>query len=211
MNVDFASDETPRPSAPMKARTTPQELLAVIEALATENRSLRAEVDALTSFKQLAYRDTLTGLHNRRSFDERLEAEWARARRYGGDVSLVLVDLNDFKAINDRAGHAKGDEVLRFVAQILSTSARTCDVAFRFGGDEFALLLPDTDADGAEALMDRVVARLYAEDDCLALPPPLRLAISFGVSDAFDANSPAELFEQADEAMYESKRISKVA
>jgi len=217
MNASIANDEftTTDPSQPSIAKVreskTPAELLAIIEALALENRSLRDEVTQLAEFKHLAYRDTLTGLHNRRSFDERLDEEWARCGRYGRTMSLVLIDLNDFKSINDQAGHAKGDEVLRFVGQALQETCRTCDVACRFGGDEFALLLPDTDAEGAEALMERVVARLYTEDAVLELPSGLRLSISYGVVDTLEVQSPEEMFEEADEAMYERKRLSKVA
>lgn len=215
MNASIANDEftTEDQNLVSKGRQghTPAELLAIIEALAVENRSLRDEVNQLEEFKHLAYRDTLTGLHNRRSFDERLDEEWARCGRYGRTMSLVLIDLNDFKPINDQAGHAKGDEVLRFVGHVLQETCRTCDIACRFGGDEFALLLPDTDAEGAEALMERVVARLYTEDSVLELPSNLRLAISYGVVDTLDSQSPEEMFEAADEAMYERKRLSKVA
>lgn len=209
-NDEFTTEDQNRVSNGRKGHS-PAELLAIIEALALENRSLRDEVNQLEEFKHLAYRDTLTGLHNRRSFDERLEEEWARCGRYERTMSLVLIDLNDFKPINDEAGHAKGDEVLRFVGRVLQETCRTCDVACRFGGDEFALLLPDTDAEGAEALMERVVARLYTEDSVLQLPSNLRLAISYGVVDTIDSESPEEMFEAADEAMYERKRLSKVA
>ena len=98
----------------------------------------------------LAEHDPLTRLLNRRAFNERLEQEVSRSMRYGHPMALVLCDLNGFKALNDRNGHAAGDEALEVVGGVLTACLRTADAAFRIGGDEFALILPETGEDEAQ-------------------------------------------------------------
>lgn len=155
-----------------------------------------------------ALRDPLTGLGNHRAFHEELEREVATARRYQVPTALLLIDLDEFKAINDRRGHAGGDRVLRGFGQLLEVSLRRADRAFRVGGDEFAVLLPHTDSAGARIAARRVLAH--------ALQPPRRLAelepISFsgGIS-ALPAlaTTSAELYSQADAALYAAKRAGR--
>jgi diguanylate cyclase (GGDEF)-like protein len=108
----------------------------------------------------LSRTDSLTGCLNRRGFTERLDAELARAGREGGEVALVQLDLNGFKAVNDEHGHAAGDEMLRWVGATLHGLLRASDVTGRLGGDEFALLLPGLGAVDARAVADRTVAAL---------------------------------------------------
>jgi diguanylate cyclase (GGDEF)-like protein len=127
-------------------------LLCVWQSRATESR--RAEL------AELSRTDPLTGCLNRRGFTERLEAELGRAERDGGDVALIQLDLNGFKAVNDRHGHATGDDLLRWVGSTLQALLRGSDATGRLGGDEFALLLPGVSADEARAIADRTVAAL---------------------------------------------------
>ena len=152
-----------------------------------------------------ALRDPLTGLGNHRAFHEELDRQVAGALRYGLALSLLLIDLDEFKAVNDMRGHAAGDRVLRGFGELMGGALRRADRAFRIGGDEFAVLLPHTDLEGA-----RVVAlRLLTQ----SLEPTLRIGegepVSFsgGLSSLPElALGPAELFSQADAALYAAKR-----
>ena len=143
--------------------------------------------------------DPLTDLGNRRAYDERLAKEVARSRRYGHALSLVLLDLDGFKAVNDLEGHPAGDEVLRRVASLLR-GTRAADQCFRLGGDEFALLLPDTPLDGAELVASRLAERVAVAP--LATRP---VTISYGVAELRDG-SETELHENADAGLLEHKR-----
>ena len=128
--------------------------------------------------------DGLTGLANRRQAEDALSSELARAARFGGPLSVVIGDLDDFKAVNDAHGHGVGDTVLREFARLLERSVRDVDVASRWGGEEFLLVLPGTDADGAVQLAQRI--RDYLEDRTLLTPEgvPVRVTASFGVAEA---------------------------
>src|SRR5271155_5543120 len=130
------------------------------------------EYDELKKLQLNAVTDPLTGLYNRRLFSEAFEKELNRARRYGQPLGLVTLDLHRFKEVNDKHGHPRGDEVLRAMADTLKKALRTSDSAFRIGGDEFALLLPQTDAAQALALPRRISA-VFAE-----MIEPLQLAVS---------------------------------
>jgi diguanylate cyclase (GGDEF)-like protein len=122
------------------------------QRVALRAAEMRADADARV--------DPLTGIGNRRAFDEALPAEISRARRAGAELAVMLLDVDSFKTINDTAGHAEGDRALETVAQALREGLRTSDRCFRWGGDEFAVLLPSTDHAGAVVLRDRVEARL---------------------------------------------------
>jgi diguanylate cyclase (GGDEF)-like protein len=157
-----------------------------------------------SSLEDLASRDYLTGLFNHREFHERLEAEIARTRRYGGTVSLLLLDLDDFKQINDAHGHAEGDEVLRMVGAELASACRASDSAFRVGGDEFALLLPGTDERTAAEIAERT------RDSIAGVRPDLDAA--WGVAAAEAGSVSRELLlESADLRLYEMKRARAAA
>ena len=127
-----------------------------------------------------ALADGLTGLANRRHCEETLDAEVARAYRFGGPLAIVLGDLDDFKSVNDEHGHPVGDTVLREFSRLLENSVRDVDVAGRWGGEEFLLVLPGTDRAGAVRLAERV--RQYLEDTLLTPEGvPVRITASFGV------------------------------
>src|SRR6202140_5653543 len=133
------------------------------------------EYDALKILQLNAVTDPLTGLYNRRLFGEAFEKELNRARRYALPLGLVIVDLHRFKEVNDKNGHPKGDDVLRAAATTLKKPLRTSDSAFRIGGDEFALLLPQTDAEQGLALSRRIQT-VFAE-----MLQPLQLAVTEGM------------------------------
>jgi diguanylate cyclase (GGDEF)-like protein len=153
--------------------------------------------------------DGLTGIANRRQAEYALAAELARAARFGGPLSVVVGDLDDFKAVNDAHGHGVGDTVLREFAHLLERSVRDVDVAARWGGEEFLLVLPGTDAGGAVQLAQRI--RDYLEDRTLlsAEGVPVRVTASFGVAEAHGESQPTELVAAADAALYEAKRRGK--
>jgi diguanylate cyclase (GGDEF)-like protein len=162
------------------------------------------EYDDLKKLELNAVTDPLTGLHNRRLFGESFEKELNRARRYSQPLGLVILDLHRFKEVNDKHGHPRGDEVLRATAATLKKALRTSDSAFRIGGDEFALLLPQTDSAQALALSRRVET-VFAE---IIQPLQLEVPVSMdhGVS-VFpqDAEQADQLIRIADERLYRQK------
>jgi diguanylate cyclase (GGDEF)-like protein len=171
---------------------------------------LRARARTLLEFKQFldacqdaAFTDDLTGLANRRRFDRQLQREVARTGRYGHPFCLLLVDIDYFKEVNDAQGHEAGDEALRRVANAIQSGTRGIDTGARIGGDEFAVILPETDlARGLE-----VAERLRASIKSLAIESTGRLTASLGVAELPScAASGDELRAAADAALYEAKR-----
>src|SRR5215472_14895218 len=155
-----------------------------------------------------AVTDPLTSLYNRRLFAEAFEKELTRARRYGLPLGLVVLDLHRFKEVNDRYGHPRGDDVLRATATTLRKALRTSDSAFRIGGDEFALLLPQTDAVQALALSRRVET-VFAE---MIQPLQLEVAVSMEHGVAIfpqDAEAADQLMRLADERLYTQKQANR--
>ena len=168
------------------------------------NAALEARVAERTAeLARIASTDALTGLANRRTFDELLAGECARVARYGGRLSLVLVDVDHFKSINDSHGHAKGDEVIREVAARLRDCSRDVDFVARYGGEEFAVLLPHTAARDAALFAERARSALAAQP---MAGLPARVTASFGVADLHASCSTAQLVSQADAALYRAKR-----
>ena len=153
--------------------------------------------------------DGLTGLANRRHLDQELSSNLARAARAGSSLALILADLDDFKAVNDQHGHACGDAVLREFAALMHEVVREGDTAGRWGGEEFALVLPDADAEGAAHVAERL--REALADKTILSPEgvPLRVTASVGVAAYPDVRDRAELVEAADEALYRAKRAGK--
>ena len=156
--------------------------------------------------KELARTDMLTGLANRRAFYEALQVERARATRYGRPMTLVYLDLDNFKRVNDTLGHAVGDELLACVADLLRRTLRASDTVGRLGGDEFALLLPETNAQAAEALLQKLGSVLG--DTMRAKQWP----VTFSMGAAAFLDNPAtveEMIRTADELMYSVKKSGK--
>lgn len=175
---------------------------ALREELAGYSRELEEVVRERTArIETLSRVDELTGLYNRRALTEALERECAAAQRRGGSLCLMFLDLDDFKLVNDTNGHATGDTLLKSVAQVLRMTCRVSDMVFRYGGDEFCLLLPETDDDGAATLCDRLVAETgRASDDVLGI------SVGWAVSGPDTYHSPEELLRRADNAMYAQKK-----
>lgn len=165
------------------------------------------EYDELKKLQLNAVTDPLTGLYNRRLFNESLDKEINRARRYGLPLGLVILDLHRFKEVNDRHGHPRGDEVLRSAATTLRSALRTSDSAFRIGGDEFALLLPQTDAAQALALSRRVET-VFEE-----MLQPLQLSVSVSMDHGVatfpqDGEHADQLIRVADDRLYRLKHAN---
>jgi len=179
---------------------------ARLEALAVfANQATMAIVAAgqLEQLRALAEQDPLTGLLNRRTFMHELEEEVERARRYDRTLALVLLDLDHFKVLNDTHGHPTGDEALRRLAEVLTTGLRVGDSAFRMGGDEFALLLPEATEAEAQAAAQRLAAAYRIAAD----PEFEDLGITFGIATVpRDAGDAETLIRRADAALYEGKR-----
>jgi len=165
------------------------------------------EYDELKILQLNAVTDPLTGLYNRRLFSETFEKELNRGRRYGSPLGLVVLDLHRFKEVNDKHGHPRGDDVLRAAAATLKKALRTSDSAFRIGGDEFALLLPQTDAEQALALSRRVET-VFAE-----MLQPLQLSVGVSMDHGVatfpqDGEQADQLIRVADERLYRLKHAN---
>ncbi len=161
--------------------------------------------EANDQLRKLAVTDELTGLSNRRSFEERLVMEFSMARRRKRELSLLLIDVDDFKTINDRWGHAAGDEVLRRLGMVLRTTVRLPDFPARYGGEEFVVLLPESGEESAMGLARRVMQRVATED---WENEPLTISIGMAAMNESLAEG-FQLVELADEALYAAKRAGK--
>ena len=153
--------------------------------------------------------DGLTGLANRRQCEETLEDELARVERFGGSLAVVVADLDWFKDINDRHGHPAGDAVLREFAVLLEETVRDVDLAGRWGGEEFVLVLPGTDVAGGAQLAERIRMALAGRTVLAVDGSPIPVTASFGVAAIPPAKTASELFAAADAAMYQAKRAGK--
>jgi diguanylate cyclase (GGDEF)-like protein len=193
--------------APLAAKTH-EELVGDLLRLSRQNASLRREVARLNVYRAMAYRDPLTGLWNRRYFEDRLHEELSRSRRAGPErrFSVMVVDVDDFKRVNDLHGHAAGDAVLKEVGEFLIAHLRNHDVACRTGGDEFAVLLPDLSAVDCSAMLDRLRAARLAANYEQGSP----ISLSLGTASWPEAGDSLDtILAQADRAMYAAKRRSK--
>jgi diguanylate cyclase (GGDEF)-like protein len=175
------------------------ERLAFRAGPAFENARKYAEARALADL------DALTNLHNRRYFHETLAREVARAQRYQRRLSLIVFDLDDFKTINDRIGHLAGDAVLAEASERLLSVVRSADIACRVGGDEFAVVLPESNGEEAELLAGRIARAINARP----IPPAGTVTLSAGVAELRPSDRPTDLFERADEALYRAKELGK--
>jgi diguanylate cyclase (GGDEF)-like protein/putative nucleotidyltransferase with HDIG domain len=175
------------------ARTFLPRDVDVIQSFATQAAIAMTNARLYEAQQELASRDPLTGLRNHREFHEGVAQELERCRRYGGRMSVVLFDLDGFKAVNDVGGHAEGDRVLRHTAEVLSASCRSSDTAFRIGGDEFALLLPETGAADATAVAERAASQLDTSFGLAVWPD--------------DGPSKEGLLARADDNLYAMKRL----
>jgi diguanylate cyclase (GGDEF)-like protein len=187
---------------------THEELVDDLLRLSRQNASLRREVARLQVYRAMAFRDPLTGLWNRRYFEDRLREELSRSRRAGPErrFSVMVVDVDDFKRVNDLYGHAAGDAVLKEVGEFLIAHLRNHDVACRTGGDEFAVLLPDLSAADCGALLERLRRARLQTNETLTTP----VSLSLGTASWPEAGDSLDtILAQADRAMYAAKRRHK--
>jgi diguanylate cyclase (GGDEF)-like protein len=179
------------------------ELLGVVQDV-TERRALERRLD------EEARTDALTGCANRRAFLREAEQEFARVRRYGGDLSLMMLDVDHFKTINDRRGHPAGDEALRELARVCAGTLRAQDVVGRVGGEEFAVLLRSTGEREATEVAERLRQAVAATEVRVGGGPPLRLTTSVGVAGLHEADPAVEtVLARADRALHEAKAAGR--
>ncbi len=177
---------------------------ATFEQLANELELVITSLFLREETEKLALTDPLTGLHNRRSAHEILTLETERAKRYATPFGVAMIDIDHFKQVNDSFGHAMGDEALHAVAESLQATARTTDVVTRWGGEEFAIFLANTDMQGCRHAADRF------REQVERIPPfdggPASLSVSVGVAVYEEHDTPETLIERADHALYRAKR-----
>ncbi|QAA33821.1 GGDEF domain-containing protein [Clostridium manihotivorum] len=172
----------------IKAETT-------IEQLKKENARLKEE----------ATLDNLTGIFNRRKLEEILAVELERCNRYGTSLAMIIFDIDDFKKINDKYGHSRGDIVLKNISKVISSKLRKTDFFIRWGGEEFVIIAPETKIQGALKLGEKL-RKLVAENIYVELE---RVTISVGVSEYEKGSEFKKLFDKADKALYEAKNCGK--
>jgi diguanylate cyclase (GGDEF)-like protein len=210
---------------PLKARGRVLGVLELVDGLnaATKKEDLQAlrsiadyaaiAIDNALNFQriqELTLTDEHTGLYNTRHLYEMLNREVERASRFDRPISLVFMDLDHFKEVNDAHGHLAGTAVLREVGEVLKTTIRKVDAAFRYGGDEFALLLVETDANGARVVSHRILNRLRHHVFLADRGKAVRITASVGIATfPDDARAVDELLHAADRAMYRAKAIGR--
>ena len=177
--------------------------LADFTAIALENAGLFAEL------QRSAITDSLTGVYNTRFFHEVLGRETARADRYSTPLSLLMIDVDTFKLVNDTFGHVVGNKVLTQIAKTLEHTVRNTDFVFRCGGDEFGVVLPGTDLDGAMHVAEKILQKVETSEILTQLGYSGRVTVSIGVSDYHRGSHFETLVAEADQALYMSKRSSK--
>jgi diguanylate cyclase (GGDEF)-like protein len=186
--------------------TAPNRLSDQDVAAATELADFTAMV---IENARLATTDPLTGLYNKRLFDEVLNREVARSRRHGTTLSLLMIDVDNFKKINDTYGHPVGDKVLVEIGGVLHECVRNTDIVFRYGGDEFAVIPPNTTADGALRVAQKILDRVHSGDILQSLGYSGTTTVSIGIAE-YGRGSPSDtLVRHADHALLDAKRVGK--
>ncbi len=216
-NDDLAAEREERNK---RLQQRQEEIEAKAAAVADANVEAALKIveaeDKATVMEERAYVDGMTGLFNHRYFKEQIGIEFARAHRYERDLSVVFIDIDHFKKLNDTHGHPVGDEVLTEVGELVQSTVRTADVtvradgepfAVRYGGEEFVLILPETDLPGAEIVAERVRSKIESTTLPGGHTQPLgRVTISAGVACLREGDDDvATLVERADEALYKAK------
>ncbi len=171
--------------------------IAMLE-LKENHKKIQAQNAAL---KEMSMKDPLTGCLNRRAFFELFDTEWSSSKRYGYELSCIMMDIDYFKKINDNHGHSKGDEVLKALPQVINDNTRKSDQICRYGGEEFCILMPHTEIDDAVSVAEKIREKIEDRN-----PGDIHTTVSIGVSATnFEAKNPQELIDQADKALYHSK------
>jgi len=163
---------------------------------------------SLAEERQRAVTDTLTGLPNREAYNQKLFDEMQRWQRYKHPLSLAVIDIDFFKKINDGYGHQTGDKVLKVVAHFVSKKLREIDFIARFGGEEFVLILPETNTDQSLILLNRIREKL-ASTPFKTGDEKITVTVSIGVAEFTDGDSSDDVFARADEALYKAKQSGR--
>jgi diguanylate cyclase (GGDEF)-like protein len=207
--VPLHGDEAAIGSLAAISRSTPpgfpEETVGALEGIARRAGPALWTARLFAEARQLADLDSLTGLYNRRCFHDFLDREVARARRYERQLSVIVLDLDNFKLINDRVGHLAGDAVLAAVAERIRSVMRATDIACRVGGDEFGVILPESSRADGERLADRIVRAVAMSSTDSGGP----LRISAGVAELHRTDAAKDVFERADQALYQAKSEGK--
>ena len=181
-----------------------------LEEVRIKNEQLE---EAVAKLETMASTDPLTGIANRRAFNQAMERRFAEAMRYDHDLAVVMIDLDGFKQLNDRMGHQAGDLILQRTGRILEANCRRSDLAGRFGGDEFVILLPETDLQTARIVAERVKDEFELTSQTMLshMTPPVAVSMSIGISCIRHSRpvNPDQLIGHADEALYRAKAAGK--
>ena len=180
-------------------------MLFVLKRMTEAGASAQARADAMT---ELAHKDSLTGLYNRRYLDRRLAEEFIRARRYQRDLSVAMCDIDNFKQINDTMSHATGDATLVKISELLDEHSREVDTVARFGGEEFVVLFSETPLDQAGIASEKIRASIETWD-WSSIHPDLRVTISIGLAGGVHHENHEKLLGEADRKLYQAKRTGK--
>ncbi|MDF1528543.1 MAG: GGDEF domain-containing protein [Sedimenticola sp.] len=179
------------------------ELMRMQRELVRTNHKLEEQREL---FRMASITDVLTGLYNRRFFIESLTEEIERSDRYGKNLSLILCDIGHFKDVNDTYGHDQGDQVLRNFSELINESLRSFDIAARFGGEEFILLLPETTIEQAVITAERLRKQFEQQN---ITSPPTTITASFGVAEYIKEETEVEIIKRADLALYQAKNTGR--
>lgn len=188
------------------------EIIGAIETLMNISARKKAEFELMEReriYKELSITDSLTGLHNSRHFYSELEKALETSRRYNHKFTICFFDLDDFKKLNDSHGHLMGDKVLETFGALIRSSLRTLDTGYRYGGEEFAILLPSTDYEGAHVVADRVRESLSSYQFRLKGGEILNSTVSIGVTEYQTGDTVESIMNRADDALYQAKRQGK--
>jgi len=188
-----------------------EELLLRLKRVLKERRLTKERNRILSKLENLAITDGLTKLYNLRHFYHLLEIEIDRCSRYGHPLALLLLDIDKFKAYNDTYGHLEGDKVLVRIGQVIQSCLRTMDAAFRYGGEEFTVILPETTAEEAHNVAHRIRTTMELENFFPEPEKAVTVTISIGVTEYYNKESLSEFIKRADQAMYFSKEKGRNA
>ncbi|MBT8350871.1 MAG: diguanylate cyclase [Deltaproteobacteria bacterium] len=183
-----------------------EELLLRLKKVLSERELARDRGRMMEKLQKLAITDGLTKLHNSRSFYSQLEVEVDRFNRYKRSLALLLMDIDHFKKYNDSYGHLEGDKALVRIAQIIKSCLRKLDSAYRYGGEEFTVILPETSSEEAYHVAQRINSALTAENFMPEKKNEAKITISIGVTEYYPGDQLSEFIQRADKAMYLSKK-----
>ncbi len=183
-----------------------EELHLRLKRVLRERRLTQERLQMLEELKKLSITDGLTQLYNSRHFYTQLKSEIERFKRYGQQLSLLLLDIDHFKIYNDTFGHLEGDKILIRIGQIINACLRKMDTAYRYGGEEFTIVLPGTPGEEAKTVAERLRAAVAAEDFTDGDEPGSRITISIGVTQYCPEEPISSFVQRADQAMYQSKQ-----